>query len=238
MKEEEILKKIKSRGFWRINIRPSTYNLFFSKSSECLTFVRKNIVDFTGWDYPHFAEVQSEIQAVENYSDFGMGWSDAGPHKEYWRLYRSGQFIHYMCIGDDWWEDDFWKRDWLMNRTPMTHIGAVYDLLSPVTSIFEFCKKLAEQNILGREFNLSIQIIGLKNRKLWMQSDKLVLARTGVCKENEFKEEKVFTSEEIILNTQELSLQTLSRIYDLFKWNVSLESLKVYQNNLKERGDI
>lgn len=240
MDELKLLEKIRSRGFWRINIRPITDKIRFARSSDCLEFMKKNQVEYDGMSYPFYNGLSVvSIDQLDNglKSDYAFCSSDYGPYKEYWRLYRSGQFIHYMGIIDDWWQDDFFKRPGLMDRKPFVDINYVYGIMLPLTQIFEFMKRLSENEIMTEGLEYSIDVSRLKGRTLWIHNNKL-LFQLKPSIEDIFKDSNVISPDEILFNSQKLSLLTIARFYELFNWVTSIESLKVYQDKLIKTGNV
>src|SRR3990172_48041 len=97
MNLEERLKKIRSKGYWKVIIRPTVFELRrVATLSEVRELVRSCIVSLRGWDYPHWNE--QELSNVGEWVESGEDWSQ---HIEFWRFYRSGQFFHLFALGED-----------------------------------------------------------------------------------------------------------------------------------------
>ena len=84
----DILKKIHSKGYWRVNIRPTIFNEGLVKSfSEARAIMDKCGVLLRGWDFPHFTN--AKIINMNNWIESQVEFEG---HIEYWRFYLTGQF--------------------------------------------------------------------------------------------------------------------------------------------------
>src|SRR3989442_1688113 len=99
MDAKELDQTVRSRGFWRVVIRPSRFVAERAPLRDLETIVRDSIVQLRGWDYPHFPR-----EGVTRGDDFILALTEAGwlAHLEVWRLYQSGQFIHLFAMREDW----------------------------------------------------------------------------------------------------------------------------------------
>jgi len=101
MSEEDVKEKIKSKGYWKIVIRPSTFvEKRILSLKECVDIIRDNKVLLRGWDYPHY-DLSKNPPPGENYVEQFFCWEDYG-HLEAWRYFQSGQFAHYLAVWEDW----------------------------------------------------------------------------------------------------------------------------------------
>src|SRR6266571_644849 len=93
--------EIRSRGYWRVNVRPTVFIPERVALRELEAITRDSIVQLRGWDYPHFPR-----EGVTRGNDFIEGATEAAfiSHLEVWRLYQSGQFIHLFSMREDWVE--------------------------------------------------------------------------------------------------------------------------------------
>src|SRR6266516_1867616 len=153
-------KEIRSRGYWRVNIRPSVFIAERAALRDLEAIARDAVVQLRGWDYPHFPR-----DGVTRGNDFIEAATEAAfiSHLEVWRLYQSGQFIHVFSMREDWVEG-----------TPMPGLGNVkpgtllsYEsTLYTITEIFLFAARLAQRMALGPEVIVEYSLVDLLNRKL------------------------------------------------------------------------
>src|ERR1043166_6582061 len=101
MGAKEVEKKIRSRGYWRVVIRPSSFIAERARLRDLEQIARDTVVQLRGWDYPHFPR-----DGVTRGNDFIEALTDSGwiQHIELWRLYQSGQFVHLFAMREDWLE--------------------------------------------------------------------------------------------------------------------------------------
>src|SRR6266705_1094268 len=176
--------EIRSRGYWRVNVRPTVFipERVALRKLEAIT--RDSIVQLRGWDYPHFPR-----EGVTRGNDFIEGATEAAfiSHLEVWRLYQSGQFIHLFSMREDWVEG-----------TPLPGLGNVKpgELLSlestlyTITEIFLFAARLAQRMALGPEIVVEYALHGLASRKLETfnpERDSLFLLGHGPANTPSFK---------------------------------------------------
>src|ERR1044072_2223475 len=83
MGAKEVEKKIRSRGYWRVFIRPSSFIAERARLRDLEQIARDTVVQLRGWDYPHFPRdgFRRENDFIEALTD--SGWIQ---HIELWRL--------------------------------------------------------------------------------------------------------------------------------------------------------
>ena len=160
MDAKELEKKIRSRGYWRVVIRPSGFIAERARLRDLEQIARDSVIQLRGWDYPHFPK-----EGVTRGNDFIEALTDVEwlSHIELWRLYQSGQFVHLFAMREDWVEG-----------TPMAGLGNVkpgtllsYEsTLYTITEIFLFAARLAQRMALGPEVIVEYSLVDLLNRRL------------------------------------------------------------------------
>ena len=96
----------------------------------------KNL-NLRGWDYPHIPGRQDDDSRIYRGVDYIEAYIDWWEHKEVWRYYQSAQFIHYMGIHEDWYEDNEWADNSLKKIKPCSILNTITTTYT-VTEIFEF----------------------------------------------------------------------------------------------------
>ena len=102
MNSDEILTKIKQRGYYQITQRPSSTsnNLSFSELEDV---IKTNQVRHRGLYYPHVADHRfGKFQRVENFLE---SFQFFRIYVQIWRFYKSGQFRAYLGLPEDRWDD-------------------------------------------------------------------------------------------------------------------------------------
>jgi hypothetical protein len=211
----ELLNKIHSTGYWRVNIKPT---IFKDDVIPSLTAAHEVIeqcgVLLRGWDYPHFTNAE-----IINGEDYIEGSADFESHLEYWRLYQSGQFIHHFACREDYEVDpnDLSPLS-VPTPSPSGRYLSILSTLYTITEIFEFSSRLASKDILLSNISISIKLIGMQERQLffWDRSRYLSLPKISGVPEINF--EKIFTKEEIISQSAELAMKATIFIFERFNW--------------------
>ena len=210
----ETVNKIKSRGFWEVVIRPLTFKKTRIDSlSKCKEVIEESKVQFRGWDYPHISNrygVKSGIDWVENLTD----WTD---NIEYWRMYQSGQFIHFFACREDWWGDVriFWA--------PQAHTTKGYGLeimctLYSLTEIYEFAARLAKKQIFDDSINLSITLNKMKNRRLVTTEINRSLGLDYISDVETVPLIRTMTVDEVIMKSKEFAIDDTLKVFECFNF--------------------
>jgi len=235
--KKDLLEKIKSRGYWRINFQPLVDAQKFISLGECKDIIEKNTIELRGWDYPHFPRRKGKDAGLEPGENFYQGWIDWENHKEFWRMYQSGQFIHYLALREDWFEDNSWGQNLYEKIKPMSSLGIIGSVEYQMTEIFEFLSRLGTANVYNEGVRVSIILYNTENRELWIE-DSMRMSffqpyKTGMPKVGFIKE---FAKEQIVTNSRGLAFEVIKYIFDRFGWdNPPIETIKKDQDNLLSR---
>jgi hypothetical protein len=155
-----LIDKIKGKGYWKIVIRPKTYNINKFTSKQCKEILINSTVNLSGWSYPFI----SSINEIYNYSTYVEHMVDWHMHLEVLRMYTSGQYVHLLGLIEDW-------NDNIQIFSPIHGIiepGDGLDMiltLNIMTGIYEFCTRYIKNNILD-DVNILIELNNMKNRQI------------------------------------------------------------------------
>jgi hypothetical protein len=211
---KETIDQIKSRGFWEVIIRPLKFDKDHIKSlSECIELILGNKVRLRGWDYPHISNkygIKSGTDWIENLTD----WSD---HKEYWRMYRSGQFFHLFGCREDWWGEVriFWSQQ---SYTTPGYGLSIMSTLYTLTEIYEFAARLAKRGIFDDFLKVSITLNGTKNRRLVTLEINRSLNDNYICNIENISLSRTISPEEIIGKGNVFAIDDTLNIFERFNW--------------------
>lgn len=219
---KDLVKIIKKTGYWKVLVQPSIFEKErISSLVEGKDLIRNCSVTIRGRDFPH-------IKGDE--PDNGIDWIESGTDfihiKEYWRFYQSAQFVYYSAIRDDY------RKEKIMRKLPspiyvyapsyedvpsrfMSYTNIVYR----ITEIYEFASRLAEKDVFGNSFNLSIAFKGME--------DRLLITWTGdfsqpfICKLNEFEYQPSgeYKTNDFIANKHKYSEDCIVWIFQRFNWD-------------------
>lgn len=228
---KSLVEKIKSRGYWRINFRPNRFEAEnLSPLSKCAEIVEKSVVSLRGWSYPHFPRVEG-TKAGNNYEE---GSVDSGEHKELWRMYQSGQFIHYLALKEDWVEESLLYDERMMKIKDALEVTNCVYLL---TEIFEFLSRLAKEGLYKDGVNAKIILYNTEGRELKiLATNRAPLLGTYRAEIPAIEFSKKYPEKQIVEQSNELALETTVYFFYRFNWkNPPLTVLKNDQQNLLER---
>jgi len=214
--ETEILEKIKSRGFWEIEIRPTVYKKDHLSLLECHEMIEKCQVRLRGWYYPHIAH--HEYGDVFNGDNFVEGLVDSLKHLEVWRMYQSGQFIHYLNFWEDWIEyHPYGHIDDNAGQTA-NNVKSILMTLYTVTEIFTFASRLASNNVFDNMLRISIKLKNANNRLLMFEDSFRALYADYRSRMNDMSIIRDITVEDILANSANIAMGVTVEIFNKFNW--------------------
>jgi len=233
MSSEEVINRIRSRGYWRVEIRPTMFEkLRIPTFSEARELVQSCKVQWGGWDYPHWNEA-----SAQNMSDWVESQEDWEHHIEHWRFYRSGQFVHLFALH----EDHLDLREVLPTRYPARRPRAGYVsyvwATHKVTEILEFASRLANKHALRPSAFISIGLYNLKDHELTSFSASRHLDDGYVYSmEDPIVIEREIPQDELVVNAGSFALDFIVEIFERFNWNnPPRQILAEEQKRLRER---
>ena len=169
--EQSTLARIRERGYWRVVIRPTSFD---EKHIPCYAdvfpIVAKHSVRFRGWDYPHVDPGQPPLRG-RDWVGQECDWED---EVETWRLYQSGQFIHYFAIAGEWRDRSaiVWPAE--PGWTPGERLYYVTSIFS-FLEIFEFAARLAQSPAGSPRMHVAVDLRNVNGRRLIAEDSDVVL---------------------------------------------------------------
>jgi hypothetical protein len=205
-----VLQRIVSRGYWRVTMHPSVFKQDrIADLYECQKLMEDCKVVLRGWDYPH----SDRILSGEDYLWSETDWEI---YKIYWRFYRSAQFVHYFGCVEDWWRESTLDAE-LGKRYGPGEVLEIIMVLYDLTEIYEFASRLAQKGIFDEQMNMSIELHGVRGRKL-TALNRILFPIEYECMEAELLFEKMFSVQDLVARTSELSLEHALWVFERFNW--------------------
>ena len=219
----ELLIKIKSRGYWRIIVRPQSFNpSSVTDISMLLPILTKCIVRIRGWDFPHI-----DYRTNPNYGNDWVGQeNDWDYHKGIWRLYQSGQFVYLLGMAIDWREESsIWPADQLSK--PMTLIG-VGDTIFAFAEVMDFASQIALTDAGDEVMHIDIKVGNIEGRALYVDSHRGRMPFTNLyqTKMHEYTYSKDITRADLISNHKSYAIDASQQLFKRFGWNAPTEILQ------------
>lgn len=227
----ELVKKIRSRGYWEVVIRP---HMFVGKRLPVITglyrLVERTSVNLRGWDFPHI-DPHTEPHIDVDWIGQESQWEN---YLEVWRFYQSGQFFDILGMDEDWHDQSsLWppSGDWRPGAT-----FSVTDAVFRFTEIFEFGTRLQLAGAGDESVHIEVTAGGLKGRELVFD----VPGRVGLFRKRKASLDKLpyqvnLPQAELIANPRELALKPAIELFQRFDWDPSIDLLREIQSKLLQR---
>ena len=231
----ELLDKIRSRGYWRVVIRPGSFiGQRVPNISTLYPLLQKISVQLRRWNFPHL-DTRAQPDIESDWIGQGDEWDR---HLELWRFYQSGQFVDFAGITDDWRnQSKVWPApaDW--KHGALLEIG---DALFTFTEIFEFAARLALTEAGSEQMHIEVGVAGLQNRELWVDDvhwwPPFPSGRKASLKELPYKVDLSRT--QLITEPRDLALKPTIELFRHFGWEPSLGLLRDMQQGLLDHGSL
>lgn len=237
MTQEQLLEDIKSQGYWRVEIRSTEYQDRRLRGRSAMQNLLSNtMVSLRGWPYPYYRV--EEITYTGKWLEGKVNWIDYN-HREYWRLYESGQWIHYVALAGGWMT----RERMFSGRSPLPpqHAGYLHvrgDILFSLTEIFRFAVGLAEGGILDPTAFLSIQLHNTGDYMLYESFDRFFTNRYVNPSERPFERQLSLPVSELPAIADQQALEMAVDIFEVFGWSPAesaMRNLTEDQKKLVER---
>lgn len=218
--------KIRSRGHWRVLIRPNEFIEDRVDLPTLAEIVTRSQVRLRGWYFPH---IKGEFQPGRDYIAQATAWDY---HLESWRFYTSGQFADLIAINDDW-------RDISSLHPPNEgwRPGVVLSVWNPLyrfTEFFEFAARLALSDAGSESMVVEITTNGLGGRHLVVDDPRRSsFDREYVAGVPEHTYRRVYRREELVAQARIEAVRATRDLLHRFGWlAVTEEFLSGYQEEL------
>lgn len=156
--KEGLLERIEGYGFWRVNITPVSAPPDQLLLSECREIVRRSAVSIRGWDYPHINVRNDAESGFGNFGTYTEDWIDWHGFLEFWRMYRSSQFLSYNALREDTKPGDF--------GNPQVRVLDAVGAIFQITEITDFCQRLVAAGLYASGIRLRISLRNTQGRLL------------------------------------------------------------------------
>ena len=224
-----LLDRIRSRGYWRVVIRPSRFiEKRIANISSLQDILWKNAVQLRGWDFPH-ADTRNNVHIDVDWISRDFEWKD---YLEVWRLYQSGQFVDYAGLVMDW--SDQSERGLNDSYCESKKRLNVVDVVFRFTEIFEFAARLSLSEAGDENMHIEVTLGGLSERALWVNP---AVRKSFPMKKkvsiNEIPYEVDLPRVKLMAEPRELALKPAIELFRRFDWDPHVEVLREMQTELR-----
>lgn len=189
--------------------------------------LERSVVRWRGWDYPH-VDTQTPPHVDKDWIGQEFEWEH---YVEVWRLYRSGQFVHFFGMHQDWRDQStIWPAggDWKAGETLY-----VFDTLFTFTEIFEFAARLAMTKAGDDSMHIDVTVSGLDGRALQLDSSQPApLLSHYTSSVSQVPQSFDVTRSELLTATKELALGATIELMKCFGWEPPERVLREEQARL------
>jgi len=222
-----IVEKIRSRGHWLVEIRPTDYRVRIDNVTRLFPLVREHAVELRGWDFPHI-DTRNQPVIGEDWAGQEYEWEH---YLESWRLYSSGQFVSIVCMPDDWRDQSsLWPPDkgWEFGSR-----WGIVETIYQATEVFEFASRLTLSEAGGDGVHVSLTAAGLEGRILWMEDPKRAFYHEYRTSVPDYRFDVVSATEELVANKRAIAVNAATEIIRRFGWDPPPQVVAEIQSGLE-----
>jgi hypothetical protein len=221
---QTVLAKLRARGYWRIVVRPATFKeSHIPNYTDLFRIVEKNSVRLRGWDYPHI-----DYQGPSRSGTEWIGQEfDCRDKIEVWRLYMSGQFVHFFALAGEWRDvSTTWPPEPRWNHGQYLYY---IQTINSLVEVFEFAARLALSPAGAATMRVEIQIERLQDRQIAEPDSRFQFSRPYTAQTTGWNHLWEGSQTELIVQPRELAAVAARELFDQFGLDVSLETLNKLQ---------
>jgi hypothetical protein len=230
---EELLEDIKSRGYWRVEIHSTEYqDKRLSRCAAMHDLLSGATVSLRGWPYPYFRIEKTTYNG--KWLEGQVNWSY---YREYWRLYESGQWIHYMGLrGARITREELFEGQ---SPPPPQHPGYLHvrgDILFTLTEIFRFAVGLAQGGILEPTAFLSIQLNNTRDYMLFEEFLRpfFFIHEYVNTSDTPIEQQKSVPVSQLSAVADQMALETAIKVFEVFGWVPSEAGVRMLAEDQKK----
>jgi hypothetical protein len=221
----EVLSKIKKRGYWRIVIRPRAFAAERISLADLAGIVPKCAVPLGGWHFPHIDAREAERRGA----DWVEQVTDWAHHIEFWRLYRSGQFVFFKSFTEDWRElaplggQRLDPGKWL----------SIYSVIFMALKIHEFAANLVRSVPNGDEVLMDGKLCNIKGRSLLvgnLERGEFLSPHSASAVDAVFSKQHERTT--LVADSRTAAVEMAKQLFWFFGWSPRDEIIRDIQGEL------
>ena len=229
-REEQLFALIRTRGYWKVVIRPATFVEHRLERLELVPTVASTSVQIRGWDFPHVDPNEAPHIDAE-WAGQSVDWEHA---LEFWRLYRSGQLLSVSGIFSEWRDRSGWwppTEGW----APNTVLG-VGETVARLTEVFEFTSRLSQSKAGDESMVVTIKFENMANRLLVTDSPNRLPLRGGYRSGVPTIEvARTIARAELMARTREIAAECSEEVFSYFGWKPASQIVSDVQREIFDR---
>jgi hypothetical protein len=223
-----LLKKIKSKGYWKVRFLPLKISKI-ETLENCLKLLEKSQVR-QNWVLPQIPRLNNEVEKILPAAEYYEAVSEWGARKEFWRFYKSGQFLMYRALPEDWYSEDNFRRDLANTIPPQTAVSLFTSVIHFITEVMMFLSRLGTNGVYKDGVRLVLILHNTANRKLLLDDTRRYpFVYQKITAASQIKVDEEYNIEEVNQDYVSLSNKLIMRTLDAFGYNPSSSSVMVDQ---------
>lgn len=207
---DNLLERIQSVGRWRFNVRPLVPLEQPLSFQQCSDLVRDRSVSIRGWDFPHIASRQDDCGGWLRDENFYENWCDWWMYREFWRMYKSGQFLSYNALREDTSDEN---GD--MQRGTLDILNTIYS----VTEFVEFAHRLQLSGPYRDGVSIMIALRNTQGRSLEVGRGRMPFFERKQTGAEIINLECTLEESQIGDQHQNVAVDLILELFDYFGWN-------------------
>jgi hypothetical protein len=233
--QEELLQDIRSHGYWRVEVHSTDYqSKRLSSRAAMQDLLNRATVSLRGWPYPYFRAEETAYNA--KWLEGQVSWDR---YREYWRLYESGQWLHYLGLPGA----RISRERLFQGRSPLPpqHTGYIHvrgDVLFTLTEILHFAVGLAQGGVLDPAAFVSIQLHNTKDYMLVEGFERFFPHEYVNRSDRPIEQQCNLPVSELSAIADQKALEMSVRVFEVFGWipsEAAVRTLEEDQKKLVER---
>lgn len=206
--KESLPKDSEKYGYWEVISMPLKYS---RERIPSITEVYKSLVEsevhLRGWNFPHF-----DKDTKTNFSNGRQSHTAFMHHIEAHRAYQSGLFV---------WRGLYWEHSADFKKHHEKALSFV-NVIYTVTEFLLFFKRYYERISPDASIRFSIEMTDIKDRTLEATDwDSIPFMANYAAKVPSLKIEREYTVSELRATAEEIAINVVQRIFEVFNWNGS-----------------
>lgn len=217
--KDGLLDKIREFGHWRVNIRPVRelpQPLLFGR---CRELVQKSVVSIRGWDFPHVNYRKDDEGGYENFSNYVENWTDWWGFFEFWRMYKSSQFLSYIALREDTRLDEHGNPQGPILNT----VGTIYSIVEFV----EFARRLHSHGLYEFGAVVSIELRNTSGRVLTAGQNRVPFHSRHSTSAEILKLDRRLSAQQLAEDHLGVAAELSLELFDYFGWNPAKSQIEL-----------
>jgi hypothetical protein len=216
--KEGLLESIQEMAYWRVLIRPMIPLDDQLAFGTCLDLVTASKVSVRGWDYPHVESQRPDNRGgIGRGEDFYESWTDWEGFREFWRMYRSGQFLSYNLLHGE---------IGMFGQQGGQGVVPVVDTIYSVCEYVEFAQRLAKNASFGGGYVFTVSLRNVTRYQLSAGPGRMPFLDALANSSPDLTISKRVSSAEIAKGTVEIANGILLGVFDYFGWNPDANQIR------------